>query len=130
MPLYESTFIARQDLSRQDAQKLAEGFSAIITGQGGKVLKTEYWGLRSLAYRINKNRKGHYIMLAIDAPYAAVAEMERQMRLNEEVARALTVRVESIEEGPSPMMSQRSSREDGTGDTVFTDDAAAEPSAA
>lgn len=129
MPLYETTFIARQDLSRQDVQKLADNFSGIITGQGGKVVKAEHWGLRSLAYRINKNRKGHYVMLAIDAPFAAVAEMQRQMRLSEEIIRSLTVRVDAIEEGASPMMSLRSSREDSPGTENYQDDAA-EPSAA
>jgi len=114
MPLYESTFIARQDLSRQDVAKLAETFAGIITSSGGKIVKTEYWGLRNLSYRIKKNRKGHYTMLAIDAPFSAVQEMQRQIGINEEVIRCLTVRVEAITEGPSPMMQRSSYRDDET----------------
>jgi small subunit ribosomal protein S6 len=113
MPLYESTFITRQDLSRQDISKLTDSFSAIIEQGGGKVVKNEYWGLRNFAYRINKSRKGHYTMLAIDAPATAIKEMERNMRINEDVVRSLTVRVEEIEEGPSAMMQQSRSRDEG-----------------
>lgn len=112
MPLYESTFIARQDLSRQDVAKLTEGFTALIEQGGGKVVKSEYWGLRSLAYHIDKNRKGHYTMMAIDAPAAALKEMERNMRITEEVVRSLTVHVDALEEGPSAMMQQSRSREE------------------
>lgn len=112
MPLYESTFITRQDLSRQDITKLTDGFTAIVEQGGGKVVKNEYWGIRNLSYRIRKNRKGHYAMLAIDAPAAAIKEMERTMRINEDIVRALTVRVEAIEEAPSAMMQQSRSRED------------------
>ena len=114
MPIYESTFITRQDLSRQDINKLTDGFSTIIEQNGGKVVKNEYWGLRNLAYRIRKNRKGHYAMLGIDAPPAAVKEMERNMRINEDIIRTLTVRVEVLEEGPSAIMQQSRSREDYT----------------
>src|SRR5438046_558708 len=103
MPLYESTFITRQDLSRQDITKLTDSLIAIVEQGGGKVLKNEYWGLRNLAYRINKNRKGHYTMLAIDAAPDAVKEMERNMRINEDIIRALTVRVDTVEEGPTAM---------------------------
>ncbi len=106
MPLYESTLITRQDLSRQDVSKLTDSLTEILEQGGGKVVKNEYWGLRSLAYRIRKNRKGHYAMLAIDAPAAAIKEMERNIRINEDVVRTLTVRVDSIEEGPSVMMQQ------------------------
>lgn len=113
MPLYESTLIARQDLSRQDISKLTDSLGAIIEQGGGKVVKNEYWGLRSMAYRIRKNRKGHYAMLAIDAPPAAIKEMERNMRINEDIVRALTVRVEDIEEGPSAMMQQSRGRDEG-----------------
>ena len=112
MPLYESTFITRQDLSRQDITKIGDAFGTIIEQGGGKVMKNEYWGLRSLAYKINKNRRGHYTMLAIDAPPAAVKEMERNMRINEDIIRGLTVRVDAIEEGPSAMMQQSRSRDD------------------
>lgn len=106
MPLYENTFIIRQDMTRADLTKLTDGFSAIIEQGGGKVVKNEYWGLRNLAYKINKNRKGHYVMLAVDAPVAALKEMERNQRINEDIVRALTVRVDALEEGPSAMMQQ------------------------
>ena len=123
MPLYESTFITRQDLSRQDITKLTESMGAIVAQGGGKIVKDEYWGLRNLAYKINKSRKGHYVMLAIDAPAPAVKEMERNLRHNEDVIRMLTVRVDALEEGPSVMMSQSRAREDETsdGDVVVAD---------
>ncbi|MCE2927095.1 MAG: 30S ribosomal protein S6 [Rickettsiales bacterium] len=104
MPFYETTFIVRQDLSRADVTKFADQYTAIIEQNGGKVVKNEYWGLKSLAYKVDKNRKGHYTMLAIDASADAVKEMERQIRINEDIIRVLTVRVEAIEEGPSVMM--------------------------
>lgn len=112
MPLYESTFIARQDMSRQDVTKLAESLAAIAEQGGGKVLKNEYWGLKSLSYRINKARKGHYAMLALDAPPAALHEMERNIRINEDIVRCVTVRVDEMEEGPSVMMQQARARDD------------------
>jgi small subunit ribosomal protein S6 len=112
MPLYESTIIARQDMSRQDVTKITDSFGAIIEQGGGKVVKNEYWGLRSLAYRINKSRKGHYAMLAIDAPAAAIKEMQRNIGINEDIVRSLTVRVEEIEEAPSVMMQQARSRDE------------------
>jgi small subunit ribosomal protein S6 len=121
MAFYESTFIARQDMSRQDVGKLADSLTAIVEQGGGKVVKNEYWGLRTLAYKINKHRKGHYTMLALDAPASALKEMERNIRINEDIVRALTVRVEAIEEGPSAMLQQSRSREDGypqEGETV------------
>ena len=104
MPLYETTFIARQDLSRQDVGKLADSLTSIVEQGGGKVVKNEYWGLRSLAYRIRKNRKAHLTLLNVDAPAAVINEIERQERINEDVLRYLTVRVEELEEGPSAMM--------------------------
>ena len=107
MPLYESTFIARQDMSRADITKLADSLASIIEQGGGKVLKNEYWGLKSLAYKIEKNRKGHYTMLAIEAPAPAIKEMERNMHINEDIVRSLTVRVDEISEGPSVMMQTR-----------------------
>ena len=106
MPLYENIFIARQDATAAQAEALTETFTNIITEQGGQVAKIEYWGLRNLTYRIKKNRKGHYSLLAIDAPAAAVKEMERQLRINEDVLRYLTVRVDELEEGPSPMLAR------------------------
>ncbi len=114
MPLYESTFITRQDLSRQDVSKLTESMGAVIAQGGGKVVKDEYWGLRNLAYKINKSRKGHYVMLSIDAPAPAVKEMERNLRHNEDVVRMLTVRVEALDNSPSAMLQQSRAREDGT----------------
>lgn len=109
MPFYESTFITRQDMSRQDITKLTESVGAIIAQGGGKVVKDEYWGLRNLAYKIQKSRRGHYVMLAIDAPAPAVKEMERNLRHNEDVVRLLTIRVDALEEGASAMMQQASS---------------------
>ncbi|HEU0133767.1 MAG TPA: 30S ribosomal protein S6, partial [Allosphingosinicella sp.] len=104
MPLYEHVFIARQDLAQAQVDALAEAATGIIETAGGKVVKTETWGLRSLAYRIAKNRKGHYVMLDFDAPPAAVAELERQTQINEDVIRYMTVRVDAHEQGPSAMM--------------------------
>jgi small subunit ribosomal protein S6 len=111
MSLYECVFIARQDISTPQVEALTEELSNIITQGGGSVSKKEYWGLRNIAYRVKKNRKGHYVLLNIDAPSAAVKEMERQMSINEDVLRTLTLRVEELEEGPSAMM-QSKSRDD------------------
>jgi len=108
MPFYENVFIARQDISSTQAEALTEQFANLIAEQGGKVTKKEQWGLRNIAYRIKKNRKGHYILMNIEAPAAAITEMERQMRINEDVLRYLTVRVEALEEGPSAMLQSRS----------------------
>jgi small subunit ribosomal protein S6 len=112
MRAYEHTFIARQDLSPQQAQALAETYAGVITEHGGEVTKTEYWGLRNLAYRIKKNRKGHYLHLNLRAPAAAIDEIERQERLSDDVIRYLTVRVDELEEGPSVIMQARSTREE------------------
>ena len=112
MPLYENVFIARQDISGAQVDQLADTFTQLIAEQGGEVKKREYWGLRNLAYRMNKNRKGHYVLFNIEGPAAAVAELERTMRINEDVLRYLTLRVEQLEEGPSPVMQSRGSRED------------------
>lgn len=114
MPLYEHVFLARQDLAQPQVDALAETATKIIEDNGGKVVKTETWGLRSLAYRIQKNRKAHYVMLEIDAPAPLVAELERQTQINEDVIRYMTIRVEAHEEGPSAMMrrSERSDRGD------------------
>lgn len=117
MAFYESTFIARQDLSRQDVSKLMDSFAGIIKEKGGKVVKSEYWGLRNLAYKINKNGKGHYAMIASDAPPAAILEMERVMGINEDIVRKLSVRVEEIDEAPSAIL-QKNSREDATEETA------------
>ncbi len=112
MPYYESVFIVRQDVPATQVEALATQFADIIRKDGGTVAKTEQWGLRTLAYRIKKNRKGHYVLFNIDAPPAAIDEMERNMRLHEDVLRFLTVRVEELESGPSAMM-RRDERGDG-----------------
>jgi small subunit ribosomal protein S6 len=112
MRCYEHTFIARQDLSPQQAQALAETYAGVVTEQGGEVTKSEYWGLRNLAYRIRKNRKGHYLHLNLRASSAAIDELERQERLSDDVIRYLTVRVEELDDSPSIVMQVRSSRED------------------
>jgi len=104
MPLYEHVFMARQDISNAQMDTLTEQFKSIITGNGGKIGRTEYWGLKVLTYRIRKNRKAHYALMNIEAPAAAVAEMERQMGLNEDVIRFMTIRVEEHEEEPSVQM--------------------------
>lgn len=104
MAFYESVFIARQDATPQQVAALADSIAQTIATQGGKVTKTEHWGLRTLAYRIKKNRKGHYVLLNIDAPAAAVHEMERTLRINEDVLRYLTIRVDELEEGPSAVL--------------------------
>jgi small subunit ribosomal protein S6 len=104
MPLYEHVFLARQDASTQQVEELTTQITGVIEGLGGKVTKTENWGVRSLTYRMNKNRKAHFVLLNIDGPSAIVTEIERQERINEDVIRYLTVRVEEHEEGPSAMM--------------------------
>jgi small subunit ribosomal protein S6 len=104
MPLYEHVFLARQDASAQQVEELTTQMTGIVEQLGGKVVKTENWGVRSLTYRMNKNRKAHFVLLNIDGPSAAVAEVERQERISEDVIRYLTVRVEEHEEGPSAML--------------------------
>ena len=104
MALYEHVFLARQDLAQAQVDALAEAATKIIEDNQGKVVKTETWGLRSLAYRIAKNRKAHYVMLEIDAPGSVVAELERQTQINEDVIRYMTVKVDAHENGPSVMM--------------------------
>ena len=104
MPLYEHVYLARQDLSAQQVEELTAKLSGVIAEAGGKITKTEYWGVKSLNYRIRKNRKAHMTLLNVDAPPAALNEIERQERLNEDVLRYLTIRVEAHEDGPSAMM--------------------------
>src|SRR5437899_10694649 len=104
MPLYEHVFLARQDASTQQVEELTTQMTGIVEQLGGKVVKMENWGVRSLPYRMNKNRKAHFVLLNIDGPSAAVAEIERQERISEDVIRYLTVRVDEHEEGPSAMM--------------------------
>ena len=112
MPFYESVIIARQDLSTQQVESLTEQMTGVVTENGGKVEKTEQWGLRSIAYKIKKNRKGHYTQLSMDAPAAAVSELERQLRLNEDVLRSLTLRVEEIDQEPSAILTAKASRDE------------------
>ena len=114
MPLYEHVFLARQDLAQAQVDALAETATRIIEDNGGKVVKTETWGLRNLAYRIQKNRKAHYVALDFEAPAPAVAELERQTQINEDVIRYMTLRVDEHEQGPSAMM-RRNERERGRG---------------
>jgi small subunit ribosomal protein S6 len=112
MSLYEHVFIARQDLSNAQAEGLIEHFGQVLTDNGGTVAGQEYWGLRSMAYKINKNRKGHYLFIKSDAPAGAVHEMERLMRLHDDVMRVLTVKVEEHEEGESAIIRAKNSRDD------------------
>lgn len=107
MAYYETVFIARQDISAIQVEELTETFTKVISDSDGEIVKKENWGLRTLAYKIKKNRKGHYVMINIDAPSAAIHEMERQMRLNEDILRHLTIKIDAFEEGPSVMMNSR-----------------------
>ncbi|MCI4665160.1 MAG: 30S ribosomal protein S6 [Neomegalonema sp.] len=115
MPLYEHIFIARQDLSNAQAEALIEEMTTIVAEQGGAVVNSEYWGLRSLAYKINKNRKGHYGFLRLDAAPAAIAELERRERFHDDVMRFVTFSVDEHEEGPSAIMAAKNSRDDRRG---------------
>ncbi|MBO7243844.1 MAG: 30S ribosomal protein S6 [Alphaproteobacteria bacterium] len=108
MPFYENVFIARQDLTPAKVAELTDKYASVVESMGGKVSKRENWGLRNLAYKIQKNRKGYYTLMNIDAPADAIIEMERLMRLDENVIRYLTIKVEELEEGPSVMMEAKS----------------------
>jgi small subunit ribosomal protein S6 len=118
MPFYEHVYLARQDLAPAQVEALTEAFTKIVADTGGEVKSTEYWGLRNIAYRIQKNRKAHYVLLNIDGPPAAIQELERQVALNEDVIRYQTIRVEALETGPSAMMkkSDRGERGERGGD--------------
>ena len=122
MPLYEHVFLARQDASAQQVEDFTTQITGVIEGLGGKVTKTENWGVRSLTYRMNKNRKAHFMLLNIDGPAAVVAEIERQERINEDIIRYLTVRVEELEEGPSAMMRKAERDRDERGGGGFRGD--------
>ena len=112
MPLYEHVFISRQDLSNTQAEGLIEHFGAILADNGGKLVEHEYWGIKTMAYKINKNRKGHYAFLKTDAPATAIQEMERLMRLHDDVMRVLTIKVDTHVDGPSIQMQKRDDRDD------------------
>jgi len=107
MPLYEHVFLARQDISSQQVEALVDTFKGVIENNGGKVEKVEGWGLKTLAYRIKKNRKAHFTLLNLDAPPAAVKEMERQMGINEDILRFMTIKVEALDPEPSAMVQKR-----------------------
>ena len=107
MALYEHVFLVRQDVSAQQVEAIADQYKAVIESNGGSVKKVENWGLRALAYRVKKNRKAHYVLFNLDAPHAAVAEMERQQGLSEDILRVMTIRVDELEEGPSAMLQKR-----------------------
>ena len=108
MPLYETVLIARNDVTQQQVEGVADTIATLLEGDGGAIQKREYWGLRSLAYRIKKNRKGHYMLLGLNAPPASITEMERQLSLNEDVLRFMTLRVDEISEEPSAILTRKS----------------------
>ena len=112
MPLYEHVMIARQDLSNTQAEGLTEHFGTVLSDNGGSVVDSEYWGIKTMAYKINKNRKGHYTFIKTDASAPAIQEMERLMRLHEDVMRVLTIKVDAHAEGPSVQMQKRDERGD------------------
>jgi small subunit ribosomal protein S6 len=120
MPLYEHVYLARQDVTAQQVETLTEQLKQVVEAGGGAISKNEYWGVKTLAYRIKKNRKAHFTLLNITAPAAALAEMERQMRINEDILRFMTVRVDELEEGPSAMLQKRDRDDrDDRGDRGF-----------
>jgi len=122
MSLYETVFIARQDISGTQVDALADQFAGIIAEQGGEVKKRENWGLRNLAFRMKKNRKGHYVLFNVDAPSAAIVEMERNMRISEDILRYLTIRVDALEEGPSAVLQNRGRSDERDRDRGFGGD--------
>ena len=114
MTLYEHIFITRQDITQTQAEELTQTVTNIIQENDGTVTKTEYWGLQNLAYKIKKNRKGHYILLNIDAPHTTISEMERKISLNEDIIRHLTIRVDEHDEEPSPPLQSKARHEQKT----------------
>jgi small subunit ribosomal protein S6 len=114
MPLYECVLIARNDVTQQQVEAVADQVATQLETDGGSIQKREYWGLRSLAYRIKKNRKGHYMLLGMDAPPASVKEIERQLGLNEDVLRFMTIRVDALEEAPSAILARKSDERERT----------------
>ena len=120
MALYEHVFIARQDLSSMQAEELINQYSDVLEDNGGKVIGHEYWGLRTLAYKINKNRKGHYSLIKSDSPPLAIQEMERLMKLNEDIMRVLTIKVKNHESEPSMMMRTKSKNDEHSSEKSST----------
>jgi small subunit ribosomal protein S6 len=122
MALYESVIIGRQDLTNSQFETLIEEFVSIIKSHQGKIKKTEYWGIRNLAYKINKNRKGHYYMLNIESPSSTISEYERLLGLHEDIVRFLTIKIDKVDESPSPLMNNKldRNRNEVTGDYVNT----------
>lgn len=116
MAYYEHVFIARQDMSPAQVEALTETLAKIVADNGGKIAKSEYWGLRNLQYKIKKNRKGHYSLFNIDGPAAAIQELERQEKINDDILRSLTVRVEKLDPEPSPVLSRRDRSDRGDRD--------------
>jgi small subunit ribosomal protein S6 len=112
MPLYECVLIARNDVTQQQVEAVADAVATQLETDGGTIQKREYWGLRSLSYRIKKNRKGHYMLLGLDAPPASVREIERQLGLNEDVLRFMTIRVDEIDENPSAIRGRKRGYDD------------------
>ena len=110
MAIYECVYIARQELTAAQAEQLSKDFTKIVSSNSGEIKKQEYWGLRNLAYKIRKNRKGHYTMFHIEAPASAIEELERNMRLNEDILRYLTIKIDKLPDGPSVMMTARPDR--------------------
>ena len=132
MSYYESVFIARPDITSVQVEAISDSFKTIVAEHGGSATKDEYWGLRSLAYRIKKNRKGHYVMLNLDAPASAISELERNMRLNEDIIRFMTIKVNSLDEKPSVMMRNKTARDeknrrDGFGEDHYSDEKVSTP---
>lgn len=122
MTFYESIFITRQDISSSDVDKIVSDLSKIVVDLGSKVIKTEYWGLRNLAYEINNNKKGHYVFLGLEASPAAITEMERKMKLSQNIIRFLTLKVEAIETTPSPILRGKNFDGDETIDVTIGKD--------
>ena len=112
MPFYETVLIARQEIGGGDAERLGERYAEVLTKEGANVIRREYWGLRRLAYRVRKNRKGHYVMFHVDGPGTAIQEYERQLRIDENVVRYLTMRLDQLPESPSIIMKARAEREE------------------
>ncbi len=117
MPLYECVFIVRNDVTQQQVEDIANGITSLIESEEGSIKKREYWGLRNLAYRVKKNRKGHYMLLGIETKPEIIKEVERQLNLNEDVLRFLTLRVEEIDDAPSPTLSRKGDEKDRSSNT-------------